>query len=524
MTNDSENSNLKAVSRLFYVLLLVLVLCLVPVLLIAPSLFPWSDDFTYSAWPRLAVMYDMGVWEFIVRAIHNMTDAYVKWQGTYISCLLMALQPGVYWVPLYHITPVIMLGSFALGLWYFLRNLFVRAIHAEHKVFYCIFLVLYLLIIETIPDPAQAYTWYNGAVHYTYATFLWLVYFGKTFLMVQGAVSDSRSPAESGAAFSWRTQVFVCFMAVVVAGTNNITVLWALVMQASLLLFLFVPFVRQWFSFDITAVMRWGLLLKLAPSTVCLLTGAMVNFLAIGNRKRMGADGNMNGVVMTVLKSFRAGGIRALQWLNPVVVLALVLLVPLLLMVLEKLETHHSYSFPLPGLVTLYAYCLLSAQFAPNIYVGDRFDILRTQNAIYPTYVLLLFFCVFYWLGWMRHRFIQLSFSPRVFAWSERLRRTPGRFLVIVSALLIVCAGAMTVLKPVRFTSMSAVVSLVNGNAARERELMLYNFARLSDREADPVYVRRIDVEASIFHSDEMEDWKTGARLFFDKEAVEYGE
>ena len=100
-------------------------------------------------------------------------DFYRDWQGTYVSCFLMAMCPMNFRYEIAWVVPILMIGMFAASSFVWGRHMLVRWLGCERRgASLCMILVLFLFY-QVIEAPFEGIYWYNGAVHYVLMQSVW---------------------------------------------------------------------------------------------------------------------------------------------------------------------------------------------------------------------------------------------------------------------------------------------------------------------------------------------------------------
>ena len=519
-----------------YGIIVAFVLSLLPILWVSQYVYPQADDFGFGLRTHLAWMDTHSFVQVLKAAIDTAVFYWGDWQGTYTSSFLMSLQPGIFGENRYHLVPGIILLLLTLCMFYLFRVVLHDCMHAPWRLTCAVTALVLLVTIQNVKDQTESFTWYNAAIHYTGMQALWMLYMGLLISMVH------RQLQKGGRISLWKLslqQILSCVMAFAVGGGNNITVLWAVLINVSgiaLLLILLLTERRK--QRDKRPAGR--VLLLMIPSSVILLAGAALNILSVGNQKRLlFIGGSHNDIFTTVMKSFLSGAQYSLVWMNGGVLLFVLWLIPMVWRLFEKAGIGESgmrlysyqplaagrdaaagqFRFPLPGLVLLYSYCLLSALFAPNYYTSGAADMLRTQNAVFYVYILLLTLNVIYFTGWIRMQNFRIL---RRFA--EKVQE--HGIIASVAAFVITAAVCLYMLlqNPVCFTSASAAVTSINGNGTAYAQTIEYNLALLHDADQPDVLVKHITVQPSILYSSEIDWWKAGTVSYYRKNSVEWAQ
>ena len=144
---------------------------------------------------------------------------------------------------------------------------------------------------------------------------------------------------------------------------------------------------------------------------------------------------------------------------------------------------------------------------------------LRTQNAVFYVYILLLTLNVVYFIGWIRMQDFRIL---RRFA--EKVQE--HGIIASIAAVTVTIAVCLYLLlqNPVYFTSSSAAVTSINGNGEAYAQTIEYNLALLHDADQPDVLVKHITVQPSILYSGEIDWWKAGTVSYYRKNSVEWAQ
>ncbi|MFP5470492.1 MAG: DUF6056 family protein [Bacteroidia bacterium] len=141
-------------------------------LFICASFFahPIADDFSYL---HLSSIKDLKT--FLI-------DEYQNWSGRYSSNLMVYFNPFKYGLNAYRATSVVFI--ILLFIAYFLL---VSSLLKENKKKAFIFsLVMLSITLHSIPNTAEGFYWFTGAITYTFASILALIYFALIIYYVRG--------------------------------------------------------------------------------------------------------------------------------------------------------------------------------------------------------------------------------------------------------------------------------------------------------------------------------------------------
>lgn len=483
----------------------ITVLLIIPTIYVSRYAYPWADDFSYAAETHKTFVETGSFFKAIARAAETSMESYRDWQGTYTSCFLMAMQPAAFGTKLYHTTGFIMLGALFvsyLSLFYALCH---KALSFSKATTIAVFSLTYLVSVQMVKAIPEAFTWFNGAVHYTFNHAMFILYLACIifiFLKPKNLLFT----------------MVLCLFGFFAAGGNNITVLTGTV----LLIMICISIVAYYRIFKNEPPKR---LKAIIPMVGVFTLGAIVNFAAPGNRERMAVTGEMNTFFGTIRDSFIVGGYSV--YYNFSIELAVIMVIIGVIIwheiVHNQIIDYSSFKFPLPGFVLLLSYCLLSAEYAPVNYTSVQEDVNgiivsalsmnRVNNCIYYSFVLLVVFNEIYFLCWLYKKI--------------------GVKRIALAVEIIVCFAALLISgfsinkkindNPTSFLTSAAIYNLKTGSAQYYGLQMQENINRLESDEEN-VLVTPLGVDPDSLYPKDAADWKDGTKHFYGKESVEYEE
>ncbi len=450
-------------------------LCLVTVValgaMVAISAFDhsYADDWHYGVDAHLALEAGEGLAGAVAAALQQTVDTFDTWQGTYSAIFLMSLQPGVFSESLYGLGAVFIMAALVLATAYAV-GIAVREVAGGDRASWLALTCLVLLLqTQLVPSPVEAFWWYNSAIYYTFYHALMLVGAGLSVRLLRGR---TRRGELSGAGTVART-LLLAAVAFVVAGGNFVTgIVCALALAAA------------------TAAGIWrvrGRALALVPALVILVAGFACSMAAPGNAARQETQfpGDGAGVVGTIVRSGLAGVEYSVLWVNGLLVVALLLAVP----VFWRIARRGSASFRLPAVPAAVALALFMASFTPTFFSMGNVGPGRVQNIRYDFFVLAVFLCVGWLVGWLARRQERSGAGALDAAaagpWARCL--PPARALPVylgaVMLALVVAVAAFGVDERHRddLTSLSAAASLISGEAADYDEQVRARLAYLEE-------------------------------------------
>lgn len=448
------------------------VLSLVPLLVLGRYNVMCVDDYDYGRVVHDTWLATGSVWQSVRTAWQQNMEFYRDWQGTYISCFLMALCPMNFHYEAAWVVPVIMIGMLAVSTFVLGRHILRRWLGADGTSSSFVMFMVLFLFYQVIEEPYEGIYWYNGSTHYVLMQSVWFF----TLAAVSASLWTQKKSRE----------VVFCLAAmilsVIVGGGNLVTGLQAEILMVFLLIYTVVVNRR-----------------KIFPVALPLITGTigfLFNTLAPGNTQRSELDTDVGySAVMSVLLSFYHAVVFIIRWTPAFVILVWLMLLPVLWRIMKR----SGRTFGHPVWVTVGAFCVLSAMFTPTLFAIGMVGLARVDNIIQIVYYLCLFMVTAYWLGYFSHR------GQGKDVCAERVGKGAGEALGVflektgvmmtaVCLLLILVTWIFTADKNT-YTSISALRSLYNGEAkafyaeAMERH-EIYTDPDIVDVEIRPYSVR----------------------------------
>ena len=467
---------------LFWLLLGVLLLSLLPLAVIGRYDVPCADDFSYGTAAHREYLASGSVFRALQAALQQTKDTYFGWQGSFSAVFLMSIQPAVFGLRCYAVTPLLMLFALLGGSFCLCMALLSGTLGLPRALSGCAAALVGLLCVQLAPSPVQGFFWYNGAIYYTFFQGLALaaIALGLELLRKGGG---------------WRTAL-LCLLALMLGGSNYVTALFCAIVSISSLLLLLI-----WKN-------RAGKRLLL-PS-LCLLAAFFCSMAAPGNAVRQAALSHTPRAAQAIVLSFQNAGVCALRWFRLPLLGALIFLAVLFWPAVRSCR----FSFRFPVLVSLYSCCLFSAMFCPPLYaMGDIGD-LRLVNILYDAYVLLLVLNLLYWIGWLASR-RPPSQAPA--------GRVSGKPLTAAAALGLVCL--LLHMQGGGFTSVMAWGAMRSGEAQAYHAAAMERFAILEDPAVRDAILPPFPCQPYVLYMDDVredpQDWRNLVMAdYYEKDSV----
>lgn len=442
------------------------VMSLLPLLLLGRYNVMCVDDYDYGKVVHDTWLATGSVAESIWAAWEQNMTFYRDWQGTYISCFLMALCPMNFVYEAAWVVPVLTIGMFSISTFVLGRHILCRWLGTEKAGGVFVMFMVLFLFYQILEAPFEGIYWYNGSTHYVLMQSVW---FFTLAAMSAGLWAQKRSREVAYCAVA-------SVLAVIVGGGNLVTGLQAEIVMVFMLVYAVVVNRRK--------------IAIVAIPFVTGTTGFLFNILAPGNLQRSALDTDEGySAVLSVVLSFYHAVVFIIRWTPVFVILVWLLLLP----VLWKLMKRSDRTFRHPVWVTGGAFCLLSAMFTPTLYALGMVGLSRVDNIIQMVYYLCLFLVTAYWLGYFSHR----GRSGAGETFGDFLEKTRGRmtaaFLLLLLTVWVFTADKNT------YTSISALRSLYNGEAQTFYEEAMERHAVYTDENIVDVELRPYSARPALF-------------------------
>lgn len=163
----------------------LLIVSLIPLLWLGRYNVMCIDDYDYGRQVHDTWLATGSYLESVQTAWRQNMEFYQNWQGTYVSCFLMALCPMNFHYEIAWIVPVIMIGMFAASTFVLGRHILTKWLGADRTASSFIMLLLLFMFYQILEAPFEGIYWYNGSTHYILMQSVWFF----TLAAVSGALS-----------------------------------------------------------------------------------------------------------------------------------------------------------------------------------------------------------------------------------------------------------------------------------------------------------------------------------------------
>lgn len=373
----------------YYLVLAMVLLSFVPLLFISKYNHMSADDYAYGSNAH-AVWEETGsLTETIKTAGATVVDYYGRWQGTFSSIFLMALQPGVFGEQYYPVGAVFLICLFAVSFYIFGHVMLTRLLGVDIYQAGIVTLLMLLVCTQWMQDPVQAFYFYNAGVHYIFMFSMVLLALSLQVLVITGT---KRRIVYT---------VIASLLAFIIGGGNYVTAFFYLLLYVTILA---VIFFLEW----VKKRKKSAVLLQIIP-LITLVCSFLISVMAPGNTVRGDKFEDITPVGAIGL-AFQYSIEGCNVWMTLSIVCVFLFMLPLVVAMVQKTD----FTFPLPGLVVIYAYCLFAAMYAPTCYALGFPGAGRCRNIYRMVYYLMLLFDMIYVCGYVSCKLKKSGFYEAV--------------------------------------------------------------------------------------------------------------
>lgn len=424
------------------ILILLLIVLLVPIIYIGRYNVISADDYSYGYETHRVWMESSSVWNVLKAAAKTAAERYETWQGTYSSIFLMALNPLNFNTGFGWMIPTLIIGLLSASGGYFVTQLLIYlGLNASKKergmIAIGIVLVYLIAFVPSIAVPVEGFFWFNGSVHYIFMHSFMLFFLG--LFLKKEEISDANHVKVNKVTHV----VALMIVGLIVGGGNYVSALQCLELSV-ILLFLCVLKRKVTFSRII------GLF--------SLMAGLVISVIAPGNAIRQSQSNGME-VVEAIINSFICSFKDILEWMNPLILCTLFMLIPFYIRLYKRVQIRFAY----PAIVCVILYCLYASAYAPGLYGVGNVDAGRIRNLVQASFYFYLFLAEGYILGAIynkRGKFFAQEKWKKLFSFLKK-------YSVIYLFFWIVLFAGVLCLTENRntYSSVSAFRSIVKGEA-----------------------------------------------------------
>lgn len=424
----------------------VVLACMLPVYVYAYYTVPLADDFSMTSSCHRVWGLTGDVFCVLIAAFKRMSDCYMTWAGDYVCMFLQTIPVGLGDYRLYFLSAWIIISCYIFAIYYVGKIFLLDYLHAEKKQWFGISTIILIFMLQFLPDLYDAFYWYTTAIAYTLSLIVKIVLVASIFKQLFILEKNNKS-----------SSVILIIMSFLAAGFEC-------------------SFTQTSYFLTITAFLVYCLFVKRKQvlASICWIAatvGWVVALFAPGNMVRQSENyGVTTGVISVIWEALNRGLISVSENIDFPLVLVTLILVPAIFKVVRL----SGRKYCLPGLVTLFSIGVYSSTYAPwifsrgvtstNPFGGDSGYV---TNVFWMLFVILWFFNIVYWMGWICNNLIERIKSH------ENVKKTHLKaswYGVLIALLLF---WSMRLEHIMEYASPRLLWHIVNGNAQNYYSAML---------------------------------------------------
>lgn len=437
---------------------------------------PYYDDYRFSAEVHSVWQESRSLGAVLQTALQSAQKVRLSWQGTYTGTLLSNVQPGVFSESLYFLTTFFLLTAFLLCFGFLLKVLFGDLLGLDRPSLVILISLTLALLVQFMPDPDEAFFWFNGGV-------------GNTFIYSLLAVSLGLLVKLNRAKGRGKQAILVAALLLLMAllgGGSYGGGLFGLCLYGVLTAW---GFFRKNPKAPVTALL-----------TLVFLGCFLYSMTAPGNAVRAGVIGYPSSPGKAVAQALYHGTALAGSYVSLHLLGVTVLVLPLLYAAVKKTP----FSFAHPWLWLGAGLCLFCTQLVPPLYSGVGIGGGRIVDTYWQSFVVLWLLYAFYLTGHAARRLEKAGLGEAPASFPAALRI--GALLAAVVLLGIGCLGYKlpddkTYGLP-NLAGASAALSLASGEARQYDLEMKAREALLSDASQPEATLSPLSVVPHLFMKD----------------------
>lgn len=506
----SQASHTLPVRMVAVLCVLLLLLSTLPLYFISFFNHPYYDDYTFSAAVHTAWVNKGSFSAVLSAAWQSARQVRNEWQGTYTGTLLSNLQPGVFSEGLYFLTTFLLLTAFLLCFGFLFKVIFFDLLGLSGAQTVISLSLSLILLVQLMPDPDEAFYWFNGGIGNTFIYSLLALSLGLC-----GKLECCKVKIKKGLCF-----IALALLMVLLGGGS----------YGGGLLCLCLYFLITLSMFARRSPHRLMYLTLLLLFSICFL----YNLSAPGNTVRAGIIGYRVSPVKAVVQALYHGMATFGLFVRLPVLAVTAVLTPFF----YRATVYSSFSFRHPWLVLFIGCGLYCTQFVPPLYAIASIGGGRIVNTYWQSFVVMWLLYVFYLTGFIARR---LEKEKQAEPENENAipiekkniqRRTllpRGLWISMFVLLLVGCLGYKlpndSLYGLPNLAGGSAALSLVRGEAAQYHREMKAREALLSDTSHEDIILDPLTVVPDIFMGDlltpeALYDARPALMLYYNKTSI----
>ena len=360
-----------------YCIIIISFLLLLPMFKIGFYSHPSFDDFGYSATTYHVYNETHSIPLTIKEAFDNSIKMTSSWQGLYTAAFVQALQPAIFGVRYYAFTSIISIATIWIPVFlFFYYTLCVRLKWNKLQTF-SLASIICTVMTQFLPSAVEGLYWFNGAMNYT-------LFWGMLIVLMTIYFSFDTNKSK----VIWSLKVTMAsILAFLISGGNYVPAFEALIVE-----FIFIVV--------LITIRNRKSMVGVGISFLFGLFGFFLSATSPGVAVRQSENQGMNPVRAIIEAIVQGTEIISGYW-NGIALFFVLISLPLLYSLAKTVKDNTKMKFSNPAIVTLIGHMLLCAMLTPPLYAMGSVGEGRLLNMVYLSSIIILFFDVFYVIGYI---------------------------------------------------------------------------------------------------------------------------
>lgn len=360
-----------------YCIVVISFLLLLPMLKIGFYNHPTADDFGYSAGTYHVYNETRSIPLVIKEAFVDSIEMCSVWQGLYTAAFVQALQPAIFGVRYYAFTSIISIATIWIPVFlFFYYTLCVRLKWNKLQTF-SLASIICTVMTQFLPSAVEGLYWFNGAMNYT-------LFWGMLIVLMTIYFSFDTNKSK----VIWSLKVTIAsILAFLISGGNYVPAFEALIVE-----FIFIVV--------LITIRNRKSMVGVGISFLFGLFGFFLSATSPGVAVRQSENQGMNPVRAIIEAIVQGTEIISGYW-NGIALFFVLISLPLLYSLAKTVKDNTKMKFSNPAIVTLIGHMLLCAMLTPPLYAMGSVGEGRLLNMVYLSSIIILFFDVFYVIGYI---------------------------------------------------------------------------------------------------------------------------
>lgn len=360
-----------------YCIIIISFLLLLPMFKIGFYSHPSFDDFGYSATTYHVYNETHSIPLTIKEAFDNSIKMTSSWQGLYTAAFVQALQPAIFGVRYYAFTSIISIATIWIPVFlFFYYTLCVRLKWNKLQTF-SLASIICTVMTQFLPSAVEGLYWFNGAMNYT-------LFWGMLIVLMTIYFSFDTNKSK----VIWSLKVTMAsILAFLISGGNYVPAFEALIVE-----FIFIVV--------LITIRNRKSMVGVGISFLFGLFGFFLSATSPGVAVRQSENQGMNPVRAIIEAIVQGTEIISGYW-NGIALFFVLISLPLLYSLAKTVKDNTKMKFSNPAIVTLIGHMLLCAMLTPPLYAMGSVGEGRLLNVVYLSSIIILFFDVFYVIGYI---------------------------------------------------------------------------------------------------------------------------